>query len=60
MRQEVQSIDNNRDIRIKFILGQIHEKKLTSMSKKEKDTQVSITLKQLMKCINYFQIYLKP
>ena len=31
MRQEVQNIDNNRDIRIQFILGNIEEKKLSSM-----------------------------
>ena len=31
MRQEVQNIDNNRDVRIQFILGQIDEKKLSSM-----------------------------
>ena len=31
MRQEVQNIDNNRDVRIQFLLGQIDEKKLSSM-----------------------------
>ena len=31
MRQEVQNIDNNRDIRIQFILGNMDEKKLSSM-----------------------------
>ena len=31
MRREVQNIDNNRDIRIQFILGNIDEKKLSSM-----------------------------
>lgn len=31
MRQEVQNIDNNRDIRIQFILGNMEEKKLSSM-----------------------------
>ena len=31
MRLDVQSMDNNRDIRIQFILGQIDEKKLSSM-----------------------------
>jgi len=31
MRHDVQTMDNNRDIRIKFILGKIDEKKLSSM-----------------------------